>query len=47
MSRFAWTDGAVREALGLRTELADDGIAYSSNWTDGIVAVDVGGGDLL
>ena len=29
MSRFAWTDRSVREALGLRAEWADDGVAYS------------------
>lgn len=34
MSRFVWTDGAVREALGLPAELADDGVAYSGVSTD-------------
>ncbi len=34
MSRFAWTDGAVREALDLRTEPAHDGIEYSGVSTD-------------
>lgn len=34
MSSFAWTDRAVREALGLRTELGDDGVAYSGVSTD-------------
>ena len=30
---------------GVHDIWVEDGIAYSSNWTDGIVAVDVGGGD--
>lgn len=34
MSRFAWTDRSVREALGLRAERADDGVAYSGVSTD-------------
>jgi UDP-N-acetylmuramoyl-tripeptide--D-alanyl-D-alanine ligase len=34
MSSFAWTPGAVREALGLRTEREDEDIAYSGISTD-------------
>ena len=34
MSGFAWTPGAVREALGLRTEVQDEGVAYSGISTD-------------
>ena len=34
MSLFAWSDGAVREALGLHQELADHGVTYSGVSTD-------------
>jgi len=34
MSSFAWTPGAVREALGLRTEFQDEGVTYSGISTD-------------
>ncbi len=31
---------------GIHDVWVQDGIAWSSNWTDGVVAVDIGGGDL-
>ena len=34
MSTFAWTDSAVRRALGLRLELAEDDVVYSGVSTD-------------
>lgn len=34
MSGFVWTDAAVRTALGLRTELAADGVSFTGVSTD-------------
>jgi len=34
MTTFTWTDAAVRQALGLRVDLAQDGIAYAGVSTD-------------
>ena len=34
MSRFVWTDLAVRQALGLRVELAEEGVAFEGVSTD-------------
>ena len=34
MSAFSWTDAAVRQALGLRAELAVDGLSYTGVSTD-------------
>jgi UDP-N-acetylmuramoyl-tripeptide--D-alanyl-D-alanine ligase len=34
MSAFPWTDGDVRRALGLRNDLAVDGLAFSGVSTD-------------
>lgn len=34
MSGYLWTDATVREALGLRTELATDGVEYTGVATD-------------
>src|SRR3970040_475234 len=34
MTGFVWTDGAVREALGLRVELASPELAYEGVSTD-------------
>lgn len=43
MSRFVWTDLAVRQALGLRTELAEEGVVFEGVSTDSRT---VGEGDL-
>ncbi|HSG07857.1 MAG TPA: UDP-N-acetylmuramoyl-tripeptide--D-alanyl-D-alanine ligase [Longimicrobiales bacterium] len=40
MTSFAWTDGAVREALGLRAELADPDLAYGAVSTDSRTVTD-------
>jgi UDP-N-acetylmuramoyl-tripeptide--D-alanyl-D-alanine ligase len=34
VSRFVWTDAAVRQALGLRLDLADSAVSYSGVSTD-------------
>jgi UDP-N-acetylmuramoyl-tripeptide--D-alanyl-D-alanine ligase len=43
MSGFVWTDAAVRDALGLRTELAEDGVRFAGVSTDSRT---IGEGDL-